>query len=175
MSYSIQEYPLKPALPKITRHDQLPPDAVEIGRLLDTTEAEDLYVLVKRAEYLSVLVAYVMHLKTGDKYGCKQYDFPLKVFSWFPKALEEFRKPPAAGGLHAGAMTSADEDVDGEMLCVQAATQGYYLVNWSRQSPLAFDEDYDPTEISLSYHFLYDLGFLDLWKTLGEKYERGEL
>ncbi|MCH8498309.1 MAG: hypothetical protein LAT63_07515 [Marinobacter sp.] len=173
MSYSIQKYPLKPALPKITRHDQLPPDAIEIGRLLDTTERDKLYVLVKRHQQLSILTAYE-NLKT-HQYYCDQFDFPLKVLSWFPKALEEFRKPPAAGGLHAGAMTSADEDVDGEMLCVLAATQGYYLVNRSRQSPLLAGASYMPTEISLSYHFLYDLGFLDLWKKLGDKYERGEL
>lgn len=174
MTY-VQEYPIEPPLPKITHHDQLPADAIEIGRLLDTTEREKLYVLVKRSDHLSVLVTFVMPLKTGDEYVCNQYDFPLKVLSWFPKALEEFRKPPAAGGLPAGAMTSADEDVDGEMLCVQATTQGYLLVNWSRQSPLAFDDSYDPTQLSLSSHFLYDLGFLDLWKKLGSKYERGEL
>ena len=116
-----------------------------------------------------------MHLETGDKYVCSQDDFPLKVLSWFSKTLEEFQKPPAEGGLHAGAMTSADEDVEGEMLCVQSATEGYYLVNWSRQSPLGFDDSYEPTEISLSYHLLYDLGILDLIKGLGEKYEKGLL
>lgn len=174
MSYSIQKYPVKPALPKITRHDQLPSNVIEIGRLLDTTEREKLYVLVKLHQQLSILTAYE-NVKT-HQYYCDQFDFPLKALSWFPNALEEFRKPPAAGGLHAGAMTSADEDVDGEMLCVQAATQGYYLVNRSRQSqsPL-FADSYEPTEISLSYHFLYDLGFLDLWKKLGAKYERDEL
>ena len=70
-------------------------------------------------------------------------------------------------------MTSADENVDGEMLCVQAAAQGYFLVNRSRQSPLL--NSYHPTEMSLSYHFLYDLGLLDFWKALGEKYEKGTL
>lgn len=168
MSYSIQKYPVQPALPTITHHDQLPMGAIEIGRLLDTTEAEDLYVLVKRDNYLSILTAY-KNLKT-HQYYCKQFDFPLRVLSWFPKALEEFRKPPAAGGLHAGAMTSADENVDGEMLCVQVATQGYYLVNRSRQSPLGGGHSYMPTEISFSYHFLYDLGFFDLLKKLGEQY-----
>ncbi|MGR2957214.1 hypothetical protein [Vibrio vulnificus] len=115
---------------------------------------------------LSILTAY-RNLKT-HQYYCDQFDFPLRVLSWFPKALEEFRKPAAAGGLHAGAMTSADENVDGEMLCVQAATQGYHLVNRSRQSPLDVGSSYMPTRISFSYHFLYDLGFLDLLKKLGE-------
>ena len=173
MSYSIQKYPLQPALSTIAQHDQLPAGTIEIGRLLDTTEREKLYVLAKRNQHLSILTAY-KNLKT-HQYYCDQFDFPLRVLSWFPQALEEFRKPPAAGGLHAGAMTSADEDVDGEMLCVQAATQGYYLVNRSRQSPLAAGNSYMPTKISLSYHFLYELGFLDLCKKLGEKYERGEL
>ncbi|WP_347360641.1 hypothetical protein [Vibrio vulnificus] len=169
MSYDIQKYPVQPALPTITQHDQLPTGAIEIGRLLDTTEAEDLYVLVKRDNYLSILTAY-RNLKT-HQYYCKQFDFPLRVLSWFPKALEEFRKPPVAGGLHAGAMTSADENVDGEMLCVQLATQGYHLVNLSRQSPLGDVDSYMPTRISFSYHFLYDLGFLDFLKKLGEQYK----
>jgi hypothetical protein len=72
-------------------------------------------------------------------------------------------------------MISADENVDGEMLCVGSTTDGYRIVNRSRQSPLAFDESYEPTDLSLSHNFLYRLGFLDLWKSLGEKYERGEL
>lgn len=173
MSYSIQKYSLKPPLPKIARHDQLPAGSAELGRLLDSTEREKLYVFVKRNRNLSILTAY-KNVKTQEYY-CDQFDFPLKVLSWFPKALEEFRKPPADGGLHAGAMTSADENVEGEMLCVQAATQGYYLVNWSRQDPQAFDEDYEPTEISLGSHFLYDLGLLELWKGLGEKYASGQL
>lgn len=166
MAYT-KAYPVKQALSKITRHDQLPSDAIELGRLLDTTEAQDLYLFVKRNQHLSILIAY--ENKKTLQYYCDQFDFPLKVLSWFPRALEEFRKPPTEGGLHAGAMTSPDEDVDGEMLCVQAATQGYYLVNWSRQSPLARSKAYKPTEISLSYHFLYDLGLLDFWKKLGNK------
>ncbi|GAA3943887.1 hypothetical protein [Litoribacillus peritrichatus] len=172
MTY-IQEYSVAASLPSITDHNYLPCDATEIGRLMDTTEREKLYVLIKRNQYLSILAVF-RNLKT-NKYCCTQYDFPLKVLSWFPKALEEFQKAPAEGGLHAGAMSSVDEDVDGEMLCVQAATQGYYIVNWSRQSPIAVTTAYKPTEISFSYHFLYDLGFLELWKDLGEKYERGEI
>lgn len=173
MNYSIQKYPLKPALSKIDRHDQLPADAIELGRLLDTTEAEDLYVLLKRNENLSILKSYE-NMQT-HRYYCKQFDFPLKVLSWFPKALEDFIKPPAEGGLHAGAMTSADENVDGEMLCVQAATDSYYLVNRSRQSHQAVSQSYDPTKLSLNCCFLYELGFLELWKDLGEKYANGQL
>ena len=175
MSFYVQKYPLKPALPKIIRHDQLPADAIELARLQDTEDHKNLYTFVQRDQKLSILTSFVMHLKTGDKYVCCQDDFPLKVLSWFPRALTDFQKPPAEGGLHAGAMTSADEDVDGEMLCVQSTIDGYSLVNRSRQSPLGFDDSYEPTEISLSYHLLYDLGLLDLIKELGEKYEKGLL
>ena len=155
MSYYVQKYPIEPALTTIVHHDQLPIDSIEIGRLLDTTEREKLYVFVKRGQHLSILTAYE-NIKT-HRYHCKQYDFPLKALSWFPKALEEFRKPPAAGGLHAGAMTGVDERVGEEMLCVQAATRGYYLVNRSRQSPLYLGGSYAPSEISLSNNFLYKL------------------
>jgi hypothetical protein len=175
MSFYVQEYPLLESLLEITHHENLPPDAIEIGRCIDTTESEQLYVLVKQGNHLSLLCSFTLHRKTGDKYVCYQFDFPLKALSWFPKALEDFRRPPAEGGLHAGAMISSDEDVDGEMLCVGSTTDGYFIINWSRQSPLAFGESYKPTDLSLSYNFLYHLGFLDLWKRLGEKYERGEL
>jgi hypothetical protein len=175
MSYLIQKYPLCDALPIITHHEQLTPDAVELGRCINTTGRDKLYMMIKRENHLSILVSYVLPLKTGATYYCDQYDFPLKVLNWFPKALDDFRRTPAEGGLHAGAMTSVDEDVDGEMLCVQRTTDGYCIVNRSRQSPLALDDSYEPTDLSLSHNFLYNLGFLDLWKSLGEKYERGEL
>lgn len=177
MSYITPKYPVLEPLPVIQHHDQLPPGAIELGRCIDTTEVEDLYVLVKHKSHLSILVAY-RNVKT-QKYYCKQYDFPLKALSWFPQALEEFRKPPAEGGLHAGAMISKDVDVDGEMLAVGSTTSGYCLINRSRNDHrndhYRPEEHYAPIEISLSYDFLYRLGFLDLWKSLGEKYERGEL
>lgn len=34
---------------------------------------------------------------------------------------------------------------------------------------------YRPTDLSLDHELLYDEGLLALWKSLGEKYERGEL
>ncbi|WP_281177674.1 hypothetical protein [Endozoicomonas arenosclerae] len=40
---AIQKYPLKPALPKIARHDQLPAGAIELARLQDTEGHKDLY------------------------------------------------------------------------------------------------------------------------------------
>ena len=169
----LQLYPLKTPLVHIHRHDQIPSFAKELGRRPDrSTGREKLYVLVQQHQYLTALVAY--RAGPQDQYYCDQYDFPLRVLVWFPWALEEFRKSPSEGGLHAGAMTSADMDVDGEMLCVQNTSDGYALVNRSRnkQDPIS---DYDPVDISLSWDFLYKDGFLDLWKSLGEKYERGQL
>lgn len=169
----VQLYPLKAPINHIYRHDQIPQDAAELGRCVDkSTGREKLHVLVRQNGFLSVLISY--SAGPHDQYYCKQYDFPLRVLSWFPWALEEFRKSPSEGGLHAGAMTTKDMDVDGEMLCVQSTTDGYALVNRSRnkQDPIS---DYDPVDISLSWKFLYEDGFLDLWKSLGEKYERGEI
>jgi hypothetical protein len=140
---------------------------------LDTSNSnEDLYTLVKQEQYLSLLVSY--SCGPDNEYYCDQYDFPLKVLSWFPWALEEFRKPPAEGGLHAGAMISKDMDVDGEMLAVGSTTDGYFLTNWSRNKQ-GSRSTYNPVDISLSWDFLYTLGFLELWKSLGERYEQGQL
>jgi hypothetical protein len=174
MSY-IQNYPLLKPLDPIARHDQLPPGTIELGQCLDTTEREKLHTLVKHQNHLSVLVSYIIPWDTGDEYYCDQYDYPLRTLSWFPWALEEFQKPPIEGGLHAGAMVSKDMDVDGEMLAVGRTTDGYCLTNWSRNYHKKEGSIFRPTEISLSSHFLYNLGFLDLWKSLGEKYERGEI
>lgn len=172
MSYTIQKYPVLDPLPVIQRHDQLPPGTMELGRCMDTS-VNDLYLLAKHQGHLSILVSY--HAGPDDQYYCDQCDFPLKALSWFPWALEEFRKPPAEGGLHAGAMISKDMDVDGEMLAVGSTTDGYYLTNWSRNHHYRAGDYYEPIKISLSYEFLYHLGFLNLWKSLGDKYERGEL
>lgn len=170
----IQEYPLSAPLSHILRHDQLPTGTVELGRSLDNRpkEREKLYVLVKHEGHLTLLVTY--RSGPNKQYYCKQYDFPLKALSWFPWALEEFRKPPVAGGLHAGAMISKDMNVDGEMLAVGNTTDGYFVTNWSRnqQGPVSA---YDPVDVHLSWKLLYKFGFLDLWKFLGEKFERGEI
>lgn len=167
----IQLYPLEQPLHRIQRHDQIPLGLKKLNECHDK-KSGDLYTLVKQGDHLSVLVSY----KAGpqDSYYCKQYDFPLRVLSWFPWALGEFRKSPAEGGLHAGAMTTKDFDVDGEMLCVQNTSDGYALVNRSRNVQDRVS-GYEPVDISLSWEFLYKDGFLDLWKSLGEKYERGEI
>ena len=177
MSY-VQNYPLLPPLPKIERHDQLPDDAVVIGQLREGHKQDDpLYMFIKRGNYLSIVLTYDDHWGGQDHYTCDQYDFPLKVLSWFPKALADFQRPPAAGGLHAGAMISKDEDVDGEMLAVGSTTRGYALKNRSRDSKgVDADPDYyEPTSLSLDYELLNDFGLLRFWKDLGDKYEKGLL
>ncbi len=177
MSY-VQSYPLLPALKKIYRHDQLPNSAYEVGQLRKGTKKNNPnYIFIKRGKNLSILITYVTQWDNKDRYICRQKDFPLKVLSCFPKALEEFRKPPAEGGLHPGAMISVDEDVDGEMLAVGSTARGYNLTNWSRDAN-GEDADpnyYEPTSLDLDYDLLYDYGLLDLWKSLGEKYEKGQL
>ena len=132
---------------------------------------------IQRGAFLSILRWSILKLKTGPKYSCHQYDFPLKVLSWFPKALAEFQRPPSDGGLPAGAMISKDQDVDGEMLAVGSTTQGYNITNWSRDAD-GVDADpnyYEPTTLDLSYELLNDFGLLRVWKELGDKYDSGQL
>lgn len=76
-------------------------------------------------------------------------------------------------------MVSNDENVDGEMQAVGSTTDGYCFINRSRNdhsndnyNP---EEYYSSIEISLNYDFLYRLGFLDLWKSLGDTYEGGDI
>lgn len=177
MSY-VQNYPLLPPLPKIERHDQLPDGAVVIGQLREGYKQDDpLYMFIKRGSFLSILLTYEGYWGGQNRYVCRHKDFPLKVLSWFPKALADFQRPPAAGGLHAGAMISKDENVDGEMLAVGSTTRGYELTNWSRDADgVDADPDYyEPTELSLDYELLNDFGLLHFWKDLGDKYEQGLL
>jgi hypothetical protein len=177
MSY-IQEYPLLPALEAIERHDALPSNSVNLGGLAMGENPEDAKIeFIKRDTFLSILRWSVLKLKTGPKYSCHQYDFPLKALSWFPKALAEFQRPPADGGLHAGAMISKDQDVDGEMLAVGSTTKGYDITNWSRDARgiNAHPDFYRPVTLEMSYEMLNDRGLLRLWKELGDKYDAGEL
>ena len=175
MSYTIQEYTVVEPLTEIPRHDQLPPGSSELGRCMDNTTGRDkLHIVVKHQNHLTILVAYQAGPK--DQYFCKQYDFPLQALKWYPNALAEFRKPPADGGLHAGAMISKEANVDGEMLAVGRYTDGYYIVNWSRNNQgRAPGDDYDPIIIYFSYEFLYNGGFLALRQSLGEQLDRGHI
>lgn len=175
---AIQQYPIEESLPKIQRHDQLPASAKELGRKLDTATTpgyENLYVFVKNSDHLSLLMARTRNVKhVGPQYYCDQFDFPLKVLSWFPDVLGEFRKPATQSRFPAGTLISPDENVDGEMLAVGSTTDGYDITNWSRQDP-TYTTTYSPVRLSLKSEFLFELGFLDLWKRLGEQYEKGLL
>ena len=177
MSY-VKKYPLITPLETIERHDVLPSNSVHLGGLAMGENPEDARIeFIQRGAFLSILRWSFLKLKTGPKYSCYQYDFPLKVLSWFPKALAEFQRPPSDGGLHAGAMISKDQDVVGEMLAVGSTTQGYVLKNRSRDAD-GVDADpnfYEPTTLDLSYELLNDSGLLRLWKELGDKYDAGEL
>ena len=173
MSSYIQKYPLLDPAKSIGDLKSLPLDAKIIAHIVDSTERIKNYYFIKQDNTLSICTEY-KNTKT-NAVRSNQFDYPLRVLSWFPRALSEFQKPPAKGGLHAGAMTSQDEEVDGEYLCVQAASQGYVLVNRSRQSPLGIGSSYMPTSLSLSHNFLFNLGLMDLWVSLGEQYEKGLL
>jgi len=171
-----QPFPLVDPLPLITRHDDLPADARLLGSMIQLKSGREyLYCyLMRQDRFLSILSSATYQTRDGVvQYICNQSDFPLRVLSWFPTALELFRRPPAEDGLHAGAMQSKYENVDGEMLTVGSTTQGYVLDNWSRSDQKL--EFYMPISLDLDFDFLYHDGFLKLWSDLGERYERGEL
>ena len=106
----------------------------------------------------------------------------MEFLTWFSKSLTEFQKSPIEGGLPAGAMTSADEDVGGEMLCIQRAVGaggghgGYTVRNRSRcKKGYDINTEFEPDDISWSDNFLFEGGLLDLIKDLGEKFEQRKL
>ncbi|WP_062271056.1 hypothetical protein [Endozoicomonas arenosclerae] len=166
------KYPIQPALQKVIQHSRLPVDSVELGRMRNISRANILHILVKRSDrWLSILSVRGDDPLLGKKYRCYQDDFPLGFLSWFPKALEDFRKPPAEGGLHAGAMSSIDYDIEGEMLCVQRTVEGYEVLNRSRNASLG--TLYRPVSIEFTENFLYQEGLLNLIQKLGDQYDKG--
>jgi len=177
------KYPVRDPLPEIVDHRSLPRGAVEIAKIRDTNGEGDLWVFVKNNNGLSILDTYSKTLKDGTtRYGCYQKDFPLKFLNWFEDALTRFQRPPAKGGLHSGAMTSADEDVDGEMLCIQRAMGagggqgGYAVVNRSRcKKGKDISTKFTPHEVSWADSFIFEGGLLDLIKKLAKKYDCGSL
>ena len=180
------EYPIIPNVQAITHHEQLPAGAVELARLADTiTYKNMLWVFVKNEGVLSILSPRtITPIGYPPKYLCPQHDFPMAMLPWFSRALTEFQKPPIEGGLPAGAMSSGDEEVGGEMLCLQRAMGidrglgGYAIVNRSRCQRENFDKMdtmFEPHRISWADRFLYEGGMLDLITQLGQKYEAGKL
>jgi hypothetical protein len=179
-------YPLKSSAVTIKKHDQLPAGCIELAKIADNTYEENWH-FVKNNQLLSILNTSLPNrfLANGQPYyHCGQQDFPMDFLTWFPAALIEFQKPPAEGGLRAGAMTTADIEVSGEMLCIQRTLGtdqglgGYAVVNRSRcktdrdRDP---ETEFEPHEVTWASRFLYDGGLLDLIKELGEKFERGEI
>ena len=184
MWISKPKYPIKNNLPQIDRHDQLPDGAIKLAEIQDRLNSQyDTLVFVKNNGGLSILEYTDKTLKDGSPlYVCGQRDFPMEFLSWFAKALTEFQKPPAEGGLPAGAMTSADEDVGGEMLCIQRAMGagrghgGYAVRNRSRcRRGYDINTEFEPHDVSWGDNFLYEGGLLDLIKDLGERFEQGKL
>lgn len=170
------EYLVKDNLPTISRHDQLPMGCILLGQTFDKTE-NDNWLFIKNQEGLSITQQYEKTLKNGRHiYRCHQRDFPMEFLAWFAKALEDFQKSPVDGGLPAGAMTSADQNVGGEMLCIQRAMAvnrdggGYAVLNRSRcKRGNDINTEFEPHEIVWSDNFLYEEGVLDLIKDLAEK------
>lgn len=178
------KYPVKDNFPTIDRHDQLPQGAVELARLKDSLNSDyDTVVFVKNQGFLSIVFFSDRKLKDGSPfYVCSQNDFPMEFLSWFVKALIDFQKPPIDGGLPAGAMTSSDEDVGGEMLCIQRAMAvnrdggGYAVLNRSRcERGKNIETEFEPHEVIWGDNFLYEGGLLDLIKDLGKKFEKGKI
>ncbi|WP_027671599.1 hypothetical protein [Rheinheimera baltica] len=171
MAY-VQRFPSLSPLPLISDHTRLPQDAKLIdSQVLHQPLRDKLLSFVTRgSSHLSILSSTTYELPDATlKYSCVQHDFPIEVLIWFPKALEEFRRPPAQGGLHAGAMISNYVDVCGEMLTVGRTTEGYALTNWSRSKH--GNKSFAPIELALDSYFLFEQGFLQRWQSLGERYK----
>ena len=176
------KYSQKKFLPEIDNHLKIPHTYTEVARIRDVSNYVDIYLFFQCDQYL-VIAVVDDKIEFGDpRYGVDQFEAPLELLTWFPNALEEFIKPSSQGGLHPGAMTSPDEDVGGEMLCIQRAMDagnnqgGYYIVNRSREDRYMKSlNGYSPMEMSFPENLLYQGGLLNLIKTLGEKYRRGEL
>jgi hypothetical protein len=175
-------YAVKPDLPEITRHDQLPPGCEHLAYLKDNTCSTHWY-FVKNNGFLSILNVADRQLNDGSHYyRCNHDDFPLEMLNWFPDALVEFQKPPAESGLRAGAMTTPDLEVGSEMLCVQRALGvdqdrgGYALMNRSRcEKDYDPETEFEPHEVIWASRFLYEGGLLALIVELGEKLKNGQL
>ncbi|HTF95542.1 MAG TPA: hypothetical protein VL995_05395 [Cellvibrio sp.] len=175
-------YPVKPDLPSITRHDQLPTGCKQLASISDNTSDRHLY-FVNNHGFLSILDMVDRQRKDGSwLYHCAQDDFPLELLIWLPIALEEFQKPPAEGGLHAGGIATPDMNVGGEMLSLVRALGsdqgrgGYGVDNYSRcVRDKNIETSFTPHSVSWASRFLYEGGLLNLIIELGEKLKVGKL
>ena len=178
------KYSIKNNITQINHHDQLPPGTTKLAEIRDSLNSQhDTLMFVKNSGCLSILNHATRVKKDGSPfYRCSQADFPMEFLPWFAKALTEFQKPPIEGGLPSGAMTSADEDVGGEMLCIQRAMGaagglgGYAVLNRSRcERRYDANTEFEPHEVSWGDNFLFEDGLLDLIKDLANKFEQGKL
>ncbi|PUA26880.1 MAG: hypothetical protein B0W54_20875 [Cellvibrio sp. 79] len=175
-------YEVKSPLPEIIRHDQLPTGCEQLAYLQDNTCSTHWY-FVKNNGYLSILDVADRQRDDGSYYyRCGHDDFPLEFLAWFPAALIEFQKPPAEGGLRAGAMTTPDIEVGGEMLCIQRALgvdqdRGGYIVENNSRCVKGYNPDsfFKPHNVCWASRFLYEGSLLKLIIDLGEKYKNGQL
>ena len=177
------KYPLENNIRKIEDHNHLPPGAIELARLQDGVSLQkDLWIFVKNEGMLSILTPFVLKPKNvPPEYMCPQYDFPLEALAWFPLALTGFREGKGGGGI----MSSADHNVDGEMLAVitlmgiDDGRGGYSIENKSRCDRDVAEEDintyYEPHKASWPTRFLYEGGLMDLLKDLAKRYEDGKI
>jgi len=176
-----------PNLPEITHHEKLPQGAQEVARI-KMSNPKKLYVFIKYGNGLIIHSSRDAIIDGKPDYIYGQMDLPLGFLNWFPQALDDFRKPPAEGGLRAGAMVSDGELVEGEELCItremgdqawpeKGPPPGYEVKNRSRlrrgyeDSPawIAFQK------ISFSEQFLFEGGLLSLIRRLGAQYRSGAL
>jgi hypothetical protein len=175
-------YTIKLSAPEIVRHDQLPDGCRQVLSVQDNTE-NIRWIFFENNGLLSIAEITDRALRDGSPlYICVKNDFPLEFLTWFPDALADFQRPPSEGGLHAGAMTTPDMEVGGEMLCVQRALGvdqdrgGYIVRNRSRcKNDYDPETEFEPHSVCWASRFLYEGGLLDLIKELGQKLKDGKI
>jgi len=167
-------------LPQIMHHEKLPGGAKEIARITEQEKGNSTLVFVKYQRWLILVVP-----SDFLGYHTTQFEVPLGFLDWFPKALKNFRASPSEGGLPAGRVSTADQTVEGEILCIQrnmgdrdwphkGEAPGYAVLNRSRPDP-NFTLFERASEISFSEQFLYQGGLMDLIERLGNQYKAGFL
>ena len=177
------KYPQKELLIEIKNDLIYPSNWVELSRIVDSLNYQNTLFFHKCDEFV-IITSIRSEIMAGDRSFKRigQFEAPLEFLRWFSKALEDYITTSSQGGLHPGAMTSQDQDVGGEMMCIQRAMdagnnqQGYTVVNRSREDRFTKSLNaYAPQKIIFAENFLYEGGLLNLIKDLGEKFERGKL
>lgn len=178
------KYPQKELLPKFENHLAIPnSDFVFLAKLVDHLNYGDtLFFYSYRDKWLVIITADENEPVDAKSYSVGQFEAPIEFLNWFSQAIDDYISPSSQGGLHPGAMTSQDQNVGGEMMCIQRAMdagnnqQGYIAVNRSRENRFMKSlGSYRPLEKCFAENFLYEGGLLNLIKDLGEKFERGKL